>query len=225
MPIVELIQGDARTVAIGGGSIVIIDPPWDMPELFAVGCRSPNRLVFCDGGRAFDAIAANGPPTWVFTWDCVTSWYVPNRPLRRQKLALWYGDISQYHQDGARHGDPCGRPRMVKNSRSEYLYVPNPDGKMLSDVYSYPITQLRKTQQFNHAKPMDWCRMLVANCRGECTTITDLFAGSGVFMGVAAQLGMDYVGVELDSDRFKNLESMRHNPAKPTIKPEQSSWL
>lgn len=220
-------HGDAREFAknLTDDDLAIIDPPWNCPDLFAVGSHAKNRLVFCDGGRAFDAISANGPPAWIFTWDCVTSWYTPNRPLRRQKLALWYGDVSKYNQSGARHGDPCGKPRTVKNTRSEYLFVPNPGGKMLSDVFQCPITSLRKTQQYTHAKPFDWCLMLVANCNSGTRSVFDLFAGSGVFMDVAKQLGMSYVGVELNDSRYSELASRVNQQETTATKPEQQSWL
>lgn len=184
--------------------LVIIDPPWDA-GLFWVGSRSSNRLVMFDGFRAGDAINENGPPTWLFTWDCVSSWYTPNRPLRRAKYCAWYGDVANYNPEGYLYGDPCGKPRMVTNTRGQYLFEPS-SGKHLSDVFSSPITKLRKTDRFNHSKPLDWVAMMIANCGGGRPVI-DLFAGSGVF-GVACKiLDIDYVGVEICPSAAKNAQS------------------
>lgn len=226
---VLFICGDARnyTNFITDDSLVIIDPPWDAPSLFAVGSSAKNKIVFCDGKRAGDAIAANGPPTWVFVWDCVTSWYTPNRPLKRHKMALWYGDIFSYRQDGAHYGEPCGRPRLVKNSRGEHWFNPDGRGKMLSDLYQQPIISLRGLdgQEYSHSKPLEWITMLLANCRGSCNCVVDLFAGSGVFAKSANKLGLDYIGIEMDEHQYNKLTKMSFDSAAFQKKPEQTSWL
>jgi hypothetical protein len=219
--------GDAKWFIsmITDEDVVIIDPPWDMPELFAVGSAAKNKIVFCDGMRMGDAIRHNGAPTWVFCWDCVSCWYTPNRPLKRAKYALWYGEISSYNQDGCRHGEPCGKPRMVKNSRGRYMFTPHPDGKMLADVYQQPITRLRSTQKFNHSKPLDWICMIIGNCRGNAVRVFDLFAGSGVCAVAASKLGMGYFGVEIDEGRAEEVRSLIESGFIQADKQEQSSWL
>jgi len=193
-----IIHGDARLVPPGGDAdLVVIDPPWDSPELFRCGSDSPNRIVFADGFRAGDAIRENGPPTWVFVWDCVSSWYTQNRPLKRMKLALWYGRISDYNPDGYLHGGPCGKNRVVTNTRGAYLFEPA-SGKHLSDVYQQPITSLRAAQVHGHSKPIHWLCYLLANCSASCSRVVDLFAGSGA-VGVAAKIiGKNYAGFEID---------------------------
>lgn len=225
---IDFIHGDARDYEciITARSFVVIDPPWDSPELFKVGSKASNRLVFCDGKRLGDAVNFNGPPTWVFVWDCVTSWYTPNRPLKRGKMALWYGDLTKYNQCGSHYGEPCGRPRIVRNSRGTHFFTPDGRGKMLSDVFQQPITQLRQLngQQFNQSKPYDWIRMLTANCRGDCNSIVDLFAGSGVFARAAIDIGLDYVGIESDTQRYNDLINMRFDQTI-TQHMEQTSWL
>lgn len=226
---IELINGDAREYGhmVRDNSIVIIDPPWDSPELFAVAAHAKNKIVFADGKRCGDAVLHHGSPTWVFVWDCVTSWFTPNRPLKRFKMALWYGDIQSYRQDGAHYGHPCGRPRMVKNTRGDHLFIPDDRGKMLSDLYQFPITQLRRMdgQQFNQSKPFEWVNMLVANCRGGSDHVVDLFAGSGVFMDVAKNNGMRYTGIEIDIERYNLLIARSCRVRQRSEKQEQLSWL
>lgn len=223
----DIVCGDATEFErlISDADMVIIDPPWDKPDLFAVGAKSKNRIVFCDGMRMGDAIRHNGPPTWVFCWDCVSCWYTPNRPLKRAKYALWYGDVSDYNQDGYRHGNPCGKPRMVSNSRGRYLFTPHPDGKMLADIYRQPITMLRSAQKFNHSKPIDWICMIIGNCRGKTTRVFDLFAGSGACAVAARQLGMGYFGVEIDEQRAEQARDVIESGFISPARQEQSSWL
>lgn len=220
---VTVINADAKNVSREiaerhPSAIAVIDPPWDA-GLFDVGREFANRLVFCDGFRAADAITAHGAPTWIFTWDCVSSWYTPNRPLRRAKYCLWYGDMSAYRFDGALFGSQSTKPRTVANSRGEYLFRPAP-GRHLSDVFSCPITSLRRRQRFNHSKPIDWCKTLIANCRGDADTLVDLFAGSGAFGYAAAAARMDYVAVEIDPSRA---DAIRRNSfsSTPTQNPTQ----
>jgi hypothetical protein len=168
------------------------DPPWDM------GFTPPaaaSTIAFTDGRRCRDVIANLGAPAWVFVWDCVSSWYTPNRPLQRSKLALWYGDIHSYNPEGSHYGD-AGDVRTVTNTRGTYEFTPNPQGKHLSDVFSLPITKLHSESEHSHSKPVDWVRMLIANCTSG--DVFDPFLGSGASLIACEQLGRRCVGIEID---------------------------
>ena len=170
---------------------IVFDPPWDS------GITIPKRkstLAFCDGQRIGDIVGMFGSPAWAFAWDCISSWYTPNRPLRRMKLCLWYGDLQSYNPDGSHYGD-AGEPRVVTNSRGSYNFQPDPRGKHLSDVFSAPITRLHSQEEHPHGKPVDWIRMLVANCTNE--DIYDPFLGSGTTLIAAEQLGRKCYGMEI----------------------------
>lgn len=199
---VTLYQGDARdvlpTLAIPDDAGWIIDPPWDEQILVPHGAR---RIVFCDGMRQRDAIAFHGPPSWIFTWDCVSSWYVKNKPLRRAKYALWYGPTGEYVFDGAHHGgDRTGEhARMVSNTRGAYLFQADSRGKHLSDVFQYPLTRLHANGH-KHEKPIEWIRMLIANCLAPCPVIVDPFCGSGSTLDACRSIGKPAIGIELDPD-------------------------
>ena len=194
----RLICGDCTDAAVvervndGRANALIFDPEWDdMPDAIR-GYSSV--LAFCDGGRIGDVITRYGPPTWVFVWDCVSSWYTPNRPLRRMKLCAWYGDIDRYHFDGWHYGD-AGEMRDVWNTRGGYKFVPDPRGKHLSDVFPFPITRLHKESEHNHSKPIDWITLLIGNC----TTgdIYDPFLGSGTTLIAAENLSRQCRAVEI----------------------------
>jgi hypothetical protein len=176
---------------------VIFDPEWDnmsVPE--NNGYQS--LLAFCDGGRCADVIKIFGPPTWVFVWDCVASWFVPNRPLRRMKLSLWYGDIETYKPDGAFYGEPL-EEHDGWNSRGGFHYTPDPRGKHLSDLFKYPITTIHHADNdeivHQHSKPADWVRMLIGNCTDG--DVFDPFAGSGTTIIACEQLGRKCRAIEI----------------------------
>lgn len=194
---------------------LIYDPEWNSaPKMDLPDCC----IAFTDGQRAADVINYFGAPAWIFVWDCVSSWYTPNRPLKRGKLAFFYGDISKYNFDGAHYGD-AGDARTVFNTRGSYEFVPDARGKHLSDVFSQPITKLHAESEHSHSKPLDWVKMLIANC----TTgiVYEPFAGSGTTLVAcqnlnrkcrAIELSPDYCAVILQrmKDAFPNIEIKRH---------------
>ncbi len=196
---VALYCGDARDVL---NSLIIpetagwvIDPPWDQQILTPMGAR---KLVFCDGHRQRDAIQFHGAPAWIFTWDCVSSWYVKGKPLRRAKYALWYGPTGEYVFDGAHYGgERSESPRVVQNSRGAYMFQADRRGKHLSDVFQYPITKLHANGH-KHEKPVEWMKMLIANCFAACPVVLDPFCGSGATLDACRQIGKPAIGIEID---------------------------
>lgn len=198
---VSLYCGDARVVIpyldTPDDAGWVIDPPWDQQILTPMGAR---KLVFCDGHRQRDAIQFHGAPAWIFTWDCVTSWYVKGKPLRRAKYAFWYGPTGEYKFDGAHYGgERSDAPRVVENSRGAYVFQSDLRGKHLSDVFQYPITRLHASGH-KHEKPVEWMKMLIANCFAACPVVVDPFCGSGSTLDACRQIGKQAIGVELDPD-------------------------
>jgi hypothetical protein len=178
---------------------VVFDPPWDADCASSPPCvQYDSLLAFTDCQRLSDVVSLFGGPAWLFVWDCVSSWYTPNRPLKRGKLAAWFGDVKAYNPDGSHYGD-AGEKREVKNSRGAYEFSPDPRGKHLSDVFSQPITKLHSEgdgAEHKHSKPIDWMRMLIANCSEG--VIVDPFAGSGTSIIAGEQLGRPVVACEID---------------------------
>jgi len=189
---------DAATVemVMGGekADTLIFDPPWDSQVNIPVdGYQSV--LAFADGYRIGDLVEIFGRPTWIFVWDCVTSWYTPNRPLRRHKNCLWYGDISMFDFDAAHYGE-APEAKTVTNTRGSYDYKPDTRGKHLSDVFVSQITAEHATHLHKHQKPLDWMRLLI----GDCTNglVYDPFMGSGTSLVACHQLGRLCFGCELE---------------------------
>lgn len=195
-----------RRVAPRCDHTLVFDPPWGIIDQFGFMSASQNVLAFCDGMRAADVIRIFGAPTWIFTWDCVSSWYTPNRPLRRSKLCLWYGDVSRYNGEGYLYYD--GKPenqRIVKNTRGQHHYRPK-DGKMLSDIYSQPITRLH-SQGHNHGKPIEWIKCLIANTVRAGSIVIDPFVGGGSTLIACEQLQLKLIGAEIDEQHHRGLIS------------------
>ncbi|MCK5641844.1 MAG: DNA modification methylase [Gammaproteobacteria bacterium] len=188
----RVVCGDsAEIVAPDSVGCVVVDPEWDRPEA-EILWKATTVLAFTDCRRVGDVIRRYGSPTWMFVWDCISSWYCRNRPLARGKLCAWYGDITTYDFDGSHYGEP-GESKTVSNTRGTYEFVPDPRGKHLSDVFAFPIT--KREEQHSHAKPLDWVRMLIANTSSG--DIHDPFLGSGTTLLAAEQLGRKCFGVEL----------------------------
>jgi len=196
----RLICGDCTDAAITNalgvspGAALLFDPPWDMETITPSGYQS--KLVFGDGGTVGDVFTRFGSPTWLFVWDCVSSWYTPNRPLKRMKVCAWYGDISNYDFDGWHYGD-AGEPRTVWNTRGQYKFKPDARGKHLADVFNLPITRLHAESDHNHTKPIDWITLLVANCTNG--DIYDPFLGSGTTIIAAENLSRQCRACEISA--------------------------
>jgi hypothetical protein len=189
----KLICDDCYSIKHGDIGLLFYDPPWDLD--IDINTDTRPALVFTDARRCSDSITKFGPPSWVFVWDCITSWYTPNRPLQRLKLCLFYGDITKYNFNGAHYGD-AGEERTVKNTRGAYEFNPDPRGKHLSDIFPCQITKLHNESAHKHSKPLDWVRMLIGNCSDG--VVFDPFCGSGTTVIACEQLGRECVAVEIE---------------------------
>jgi hypothetical protein len=173
---------------------LIYDLDWDskvvLPEFEWKGI-----IAYCDGFRAADVIKKFGAPTWIFTWDGYTSWYTPNRPLRRSKYALWFGKIDEYNFNGAHYGD-AGDECNVSNTRGSYRFIPDPRGKHLSDVFSLHLPRLHSDGYHPYEKPLDWVRLLIGNCFPG--NVFDPFLGAGGTLLACDQLGKQCIGIEIN---------------------------
>lgn len=213
-----LFHGDCREVlhgltdyteSWGSGECVVVDPPWDSPELLEFTAATVGEfeslLAFTDARRFADPIRAFGPPDWVFTWDTMNTWSLsPSQPVQQTKHALWWG--TEYDRDGELWGDaPPARDHPTTKQ------VPL-DGRRLTDLYRQSLRWLHHpgagsgsagTERFatrqgdpllRHAKPVAWLRCLIGNT--SCGPVIDPFMGSGSAVVAAAQLGRQVIGID-----------------------------
>ena len=175
---------------------VFFDPPFDADTAVLKNrwiCR--DLLLFSDSRHLLDCVENwNLPFRNIFTWDGVTSWYVKGQPLARAKYCMWFGE-SDYNENGAHYGEP-DKEKTVSNSRGTYQYKPDPRGKHLSTVYQSPNT--RQFDGHAHTKPVEWVKMLIANCSNG--NVFDPFAGAGSSIVACESLKRVCFGVELEAN-------------------------
>jgi hypothetical protein len=186
--------------------LLVVDPPHNVPDLYAAaltGYYSPERraLVFWDSIRAGAAISAALGAGWTFqyefVWDCISSWYVPSRPLARHKACGLFAPDNHWDYDSAIVHDGKHRtPRFTGNHRGRFWNIPPDEGCHLSTVYALPIT--RTPERLAMAKPVEWVAALIAGAGA--TRVLDPFAGSGTTAIACQRLGLGSVSVELDCD-------------------------
>ena len=173
---------------------VIFDPPYDA-DIFLLSQRwtATDILLFTDHRHVLECVAGWCQPfRCLFAWDGITSWYTPGWPLARGKFCLWLGG-SAYNPDGAHYGEP-DKAHTVTNTRGTYTYRPDPRGKHLSTIFQSANTQ--QDTGHAHSKPVDWVRMLLANCTQGI--VFDGFGGSGTTLVACEQLGRSARLMEID---------------------------
>ena len=214
-----IINNNCESVREGYDAIVF-DPEWDAVDIESARTMIGNRpcIAFGDGQRIGDIINAVGrTPTWLFTWDCVASWYVPGLPLRRSKHCVWFGDTTDY-EDRAyiRPRDPGEKQRYVTNSRGTYLFEPDELGVRMTDVYRLNITQYAAERLHPHEKPYEWCRCLLLNCIGRDRVVFDPYMGSGVFAQICIEEQIPYIGAEIDPNVYERTKLFLEDINGPT---------
>jgi len=203
-----IVNADALDCPIPPAECVVFDPPWDSDAASVYAARlAPNMprslLAFSDGQRAADVIGWFGAPSWVFVWDTGSSHNVgPSRPLKGQKLCLWYGQIGDYRRDGCMWGAPPARRRHPTTR-----FDPDPRGRRLSDLYRKSLRWLQtaapsgpRTAWHRHEKPIEWVRCLIANTSAG-GLVFDPFCGGGGSLIAARDLGRPALGFEIDADQ------------------------
>ena len=177
-------------------SALIYDPDWD--AIIEFDASAWNTIIaYTDGFRFRDVVDKFGLPAWVFAWDGCTSWFTPNRPLRRCKFAVWFGNVEDYNFNGAHYGD-AGEEREVKNTRGSYTFQPDPRGKHLSDVFQKSLPQLHSDGFHPYEKPIDWVRMLIGDCFSKHEFIFDPFAGCGNTLIACEQIHKKSIMIDIE---------------------------
>ena len=184
--------------------VCIIDPPYDLPDLYgkAIPESSVGRklVVMWDFKRfataPLAAINAGWEPQYEFIWDCVQSWYTPNRPLARHKSIGVFGDDPFFDTNLAiiHDGKDRGDARTVRNTRGDCLYVPLVGAKHIATVEAFPNTQ--QTDEHGHGKPVKWIEAIYNGLGGE--VYLDLFGGSGSSIIACEKSGRKCYTMELD---------------------------
>jgi DNA modification methylase len=196
---------------------IVYDPPFEIENIYSyipLPIKSQRLILFGNAFHFSDPIVNAVKMGWVsnyeLIWDCVTSWYTPNRPLARHKQCTIWGDNKYFNFDKSLIRDDKKRnSKQVENSRGKLDYNPIDGHVHLRTVESFPTTQ--ENGGHKHSKPIKW---ISAICNGiESKNILDLFSGSGSFMIMAHQNKMICDAMELDPkycqviiDRMRKLD-------------------
>lgn len=183
--------------------VCVFDPPYEVESLYseAMPPFEPGRklLVMWDFKRfalaAHSALLAGWPAQYEFIWDCVQSWYTPNRPLQRHKSCGVFGDDPFFDTEKAiiRDGKDRGRKRTVRNTRGETEYTPLKGAKHIASVEAFPNTA--QNDGHGHGKPVAWIEAIFNGVGGR--TYLDLFGGSGASLIACEKTGKDVRMMEL----------------------------
>ncbi len=196
-PDLTLHVGDFRNMTLTG-DVLVWDPPWNAAlEPPAGPWRSV--LAFGDGsttGRIFRTAADHcwPPCAWSFVWDCVSSWWTKNRPLRRHKSAHWFGDVASCGPAGTI--PRLGTGRSTWNPRGHY--VSSRTETRVSDLFSEPIAALHSANGFRHEKPIEWVKHLLSVASRPGDIIVDPCAGGGTTGIAGMALGRRVLMCEID---------------------------
>jgi len=213
--------------------IIVIDPPYEMVELYYnsisihVQNESNRLLVMWDFKRfadaAVSAVNCGWTPQYEFIWDCVQSWYTPNRPLQRHKALGVFSADSFFNTQTSiiSDGKNRGKKRIVKNTRGSSDYTPMDGAKHISTVEQFPNTQQK--DEHGHGKPIQWIGAILGGING--CVIFDAFCGSGAFMVTAHQLNRKCYAMELDPQYCQVIidRMMKLDPTL-TIKRNGQEW-
>src|SRR5690554_2417342 len=198
----RLMCGDSTSVSaverlINGADwdVCVFDPPYEVESLYAdaMPTQSPGKklLVMWDFKRfalaPHSAIIAGWQPQYEFIWDCVQSWYTPNRPLQRHKAIGVFGDDPFFDTDKSviRDGKDRGQKRVVKNTRGSSEYTPLDGAKHIATVEAFPNTA--QSDEHGHGKPVAWIEAIFAGVGPGY--YLDLFGGSGSTVIACEKLG------------------------------------
>lgn len=183
--------------------VLIFDPPYEIEDLYQTAMQpyqeGKKLLIFWDFKRF--ATAARWPvefgwaPQYEFIWDCVTSWYTPNRPLARHKACGYYAKDPFFDFDKAIiHDGKERKAGIVHNTRGECDYRPLDGAVHIRTVESFPNAS--EGDIHKHGKPVQWITAIFNGIGGE--KYLDLFGGGGTTLCVCEALRRTSYTIELN---------------------------
>ena len=183
--------------------VCVFDPPYELTNLYSdamLPSSDGKKMVVMWDFKRFAvapaaALNAGWEPQYEFIWDCVQSWYTPNRPLARHKAIGVFGDDPFFDTDLAIINDGKKREaKRVSNTRGSMNYKPLDGAKHIATVEAFPNTAENDTH--GHGKPMDWITAIFNGIGGK--TYLDLFGGSGSTLIACEKTARDCRIMELD---------------------------
>ena len=179
----------------------VVDPPYETEDLYNVipMADSSKLMVFWDFKRFATAAVKATEKNWVaqyeFIWDCVTSWYTPNRPLARHKACGIFSEDPKFNFEKAIiHDGKKRESKIVHNTRGKSNYTPLSGAVHIRTVEAFPTTQ--ENSEHAHSKPVKWIEGIMNGIGG--AIYLDYFLGSGTSVIVCEKTDRICYGLELD---------------------------
>jgi 16S rRNA G966 N2-methylase RsmD len=197
---------DAVGVLLNGDDwdVCFFDPPYEQEKLYAdaMPIAAPNKklLIMWDFKRfalaPHSALIAGWTPQYELIWDCIQSWFTPNRPLQRHKSLGVFADDPFFDTGKAliQDGKDRGKPRIVSNTRGLSHYSPLDGAKHISTVEAF--SNVAQTDEHGHGEPFAWLEAIFNGVGGR--VYLDLFGGSGTTLIVCEKTARDCRMMELD---------------------------
>lgn len=192
--------------------VIIFDPPFEIENVYDLLPKStPGKIavIFWDMFRFQQAAIAAHNRQWVanyeLIWDCVTSWYYPNRPLARHKSCGIFGDDKSWNFENAIIEDGKIRTeKIVENERGRLDYKPLDGAVHLRTIESFPTTS--ESGGHSHSKPVKWIAAILNGLNNH--EILDMFCGSGTTIIAAQKTNRRCYAMEI-SERYVDVAVRR----------------
>jgi hypothetical protein len=182
---------------------LIFDPPYEIEDLYKSALlpfqQGKRLLIFWDFKRFAIAgkwsIDYGWTPQYEFIWDCITSWYTPNRPLARHKACGYFAEDPAFNFDKAIiHDGKKRKAGIVHNTRGDCDYKPLDGAVHIRTVESFPNAS--EGDIHKHGKPVEWITAIFNGIGGE--SYLDLFGGGGTTLCVCEALKRKSFTIELN---------------------------
>jgi len=240
---VNLMQGDClermKDIPDGAIDMVLADPPYgttackwdtviDLPAMWDQLKRiiKPNGAIVMTASQPFtSALVMSNPKMFKYDWV----WKKPKgtghlnakrMPMKdKEDILVFYDKQCTYNPvftKGSPYKSKAGDPSLSTSMTDSYGSYTNkrennPGRRYPKQVQEFPVVErdtVHPTQ-----KPVALMEYLIKTYTNEAEIVLDFTMGSGSTGVAAANLGRNFIGIELDSDYFSTAES-RINEAK-----------
>lgn len=201
---INIIHGDCFSANFNEFDTIIYDPPYSTEFYEKIPqCTNKQSLVlFSNPVLIADAIVCAVKKGYFFsymiTWDCIASWYIPGRILMRSNLIAVFS-YNKYNEKNAIVYDGVKRGgRQTHNSRGVYYSGVHSYTK-LSSVYSKMRSRMNKVHP--HEKPIELVCGILKSI--DAHRVIDCFSGSGACAIAGELAGADFcVSYEIDDNNY-----------------------
>lgn len=182
--------------------LVIYDPPFNEWDKITKIIPANNTICFTNFQNRHHVEALFGIPKFEIIWYFKDGrWVSHNMPRLTHQSILIYGGLKNHAYVGETNTDRTpvnkGRGCVGKDKLEERIYTPR-DRKMLNSVIEIPRNVGKQLGVWG--KPLPLCTQLLEWLCSTGDRVFDPYAGSGSFACAAFDLGIKYIGCEIDFD-------------------------